>query len=103
MLIHNYLEGIKLDFGESLQSPSGQVFLQLFRLFAYYTMSNEQREFHTTAGLNDGHFDWLDDQIIELMDAIRPHVVRLVDAWAIPDYLLDRYGSIPDHLYKISC
>lgn len=25
------------------------------------------------------------------MEEIRPHAVRLVDAWAIPDFLLDRY------------
>lgn len=27
------------------------------------------------------------------MARIRPHAVRLVDSWSIPDYLLDRYVS----------
>jgi acyl-CoA oxidase len=29
------------------------------------------------------------------MTLIRPHAVKLVDSWMIPDYLLDRYAAIP--------
>jgi acyl-CoA oxidase len=53
-------------------------------------MNNEQREFRTAAGLTDSQLDLLDDQILSLMDDIRPHAVKLVDAWSIPDFVLDR-------------
>jgi acyl-CoA oxidase len=32
------------------------------------------------------------------MARIRPHAVPLVDAWKIPDYLLDRYAPLPSPL-----
>lgn len=57
-------------------------------------MNTEQREFRTAAGLSDEQLDLLDDQILCVMDAIRPHAVSLVDAWSIPDFVLDRYLSV---------
>jgi acyl-CoA oxidase len=53
-------------------------------------MNNEQREFRRAGGLSDEQLDQLDDRILSLMSAIRPHAVRLVDAWSIPDFVLDR-------------
>jgi acyl-CoA oxidase len=40
-----------------------------------------------------------------MTDEVRPHAVKLVDAWAIPDYLLDsalgRYdGKVYEDLYN---
>lgn len=37
--------------------------------------------------------DEIPNKITEIMTRIRPHAVRLVDSWSIPDYLLDRYVS----------
>lgn len=34
--------------------------------------------------------DELPTRIQDLLSRIRPHAVKLVDAWMIPDYLLDR-------------
>jgi acyl-CoA oxidase len=31
----------------------------------------------------------LQDTILQLMTELRPHAVKLVDAWSIPDWLLD--------------
>lgn len=90
ILLYSFLEGIDNDFSSSSQPTPREVFLLLFRLFAYNTMNNEQREFRMAAGLADRQLDLLDDQILSLMDDIRPHAVKLVDAWSIPDFVLDR-------------
>jgi hypothetical protein len=35
--------------------------------------------------------DQLPTKVRDLMAKVRPHAVKLVDSWMIPDYLLDRY------------
>ncbi|KAK3071404.1 hypothetical protein LTR53_008681 [Teratosphaeriaceae sp. CCFEE 6253] len=61
----------------------------LFRLFACYTMDAEARDFVKATAVSDAHLDQLPSRIQELMAEIRPHAVRLVDAWRVPDFLLD--------------
>lgn len=39
----------------------------------------------------------LPDKIQDLMARIRPHAVTLVDAWKIPDYLLNRFVNSLTH------
>jgi hypothetical protein len=45
-------------------------------------------------GVSEEQLNTLPDKIQELMARIRPHAVKLVDAWQIPDFLLDRYVSL---------
>jgi len=86
-------------------SPALRGHLQtLFRLFAYYTMDAEARDFLKADAVSDEHLDMLPEKIQELMTQIRPHAVRLVDSWMIPDFLLDsalgRYdGRVYEDLY----
>ncbi len=54
-------------------------------------MSKASREFSRSGAVSEEDLDALPDVILQLMGEIRPHAVRLVDAWSIPDYLLDRY------------
>jgi len=61
----------------------------LFRLFAYYTMDNNARDFAKAQAVSEEELDGLPGAIQELMVQIRPHAVSLVDAWSIPDFLLD--------------
>lgn len=71
-------------------SPSLKRHMQtLFRLFAYYTMDAEARDFVKANAVSDEHLDMLPSKIQELMAEIRPHAVSLVDSWMIPDFLLD--------------
>lgn len=64
--------------------------LQLqFRLFAFFTMDNEARDFAKASAVSDEDLDFVSAKIQELMAQIRPHAVRLVDSWKIPDFLLD--------------
>ena len=52
-------------------------------------MDAEAREFQTCGAVSSRDLDSLAVQILEIMQSLRPHCVRLVDAWAVPDYLLD--------------
>jgi acyl-CoA oxidase len=53
-------------------------------------MEAESREFYNAGAVINEQLDQLSERILDLMGQIRPHAVPLVDAWALPDYLLDR-------------
>lgn len=53
-------------------------------------MQNNALEFIQTETVSLNQLDEVPGRILELMRRIRPHAVRLVDVWALPDYLLDR-------------
>lgn len=77
----------------------------LFRLFAFYTMDNNARDFAKAQAVSEDELDKLPSMIQELMAQIRPHAVNLVDAWSIPDFLLDsalgRYdGKVYEDLFN---
>lgn len=88
-----------------LSLPTVGVMQNLFRLYALYTIESDSRSFATTNALTNSSLDALPDTILTLMtEKIRPHAVKLVDAWAMPDYLLDsalgRYdGKIYEDLF----
>lgn len=86
------------NFYSSLQSNQQispilkEVLKDLYRLFCLYTIDNESREFAKAGAVSDEQLDGLSQRILQLMGRIRPHAVPLVDAWALPDYLLNRYA-----------
>jgi acyl-CoA oxidase len=77
----------------------------LFRLFSLYTLSSCASEFLLSSTLTTTQLREVQPQIQSLMTQIRPHAVRLVDAWSIPDYLLEsslgRYdGDVYNDLFR---
>jgi acyl-CoA oxidase len=87
MLVSNFFDAIKAGAGNT--SNSHNVMKDLFRLFSFYTMDAEAREFQTCGVVPSETLDQLPDRILDLMTSVRPHAVRLVDSLAMPDYLLD--------------
>jgi acyl-CoA oxidase len=73
-----------------LSTVTQQVLWDLFRLFALSTMDTESREFFNSGAVSNESLDALPSKILDLMQRIRPHAVRLVDAWKIPDFQLNR-------------
>ncbi|KKP04711.1 acyl-CoA oxidase [Trichoderma harzianum] len=65
------------------------VLWDLYTLFALFTMQNNALEFIQTETVSLDQLSAVRDRIFELMRRIRPHAVRLVDVWALLDYLLD--------------
>lgn len=72
-----------------LDSATHNVMKDLFRLFALFTIDLQSSEFILSGALQPDHLRGLTPAIQKLMEAIRPHAVRLVDAFSIPDYLLE--------------
>ncbi|KAL5043023.1 hypothetical protein BDW71DRAFT_200083 [Aspergillus fruticulosus] len=78
-----------LSSSTQLSAGTKEVLWDLYRLFALFTLDTEKYEFFTRNAAAKHHLDAVPERINELMSRIRPHAVRLVDAWQIPDYLLD--------------
>lgn len=76
-----------------------------FRLFALFTLDTCASEFLLSNALTTTQLRQVQPRIQALMRDIRPHAVRLVDAWSIPDYLLEsslgRYdGDVYNDLFR---
>ena len=104
ILVTNFYNALQ-DPSSSL-SPTAKGHLRtLLRLFAFYTMDAEARDFLKASAVSDEDLDKLPSKIQELMAEIRPHAVKLVDSWMVPDFLLDsalgRYdGKVYEDLFN---
>ena len=103
LLVSNFFDAIKSR--DSMSSALRDKMTLLFRLFSFYTMDNEAREFAQAKAVSEADLDSLPDRVQDLMAQIRPHAVSLVDAWSIPDFLLDsalgRYdGRVYEDLFN---
>lgn len=65
------------------------ILLICFRLFALHTLNKNGISFLASSAVSLQTLQALPDRIQSLMADLRPHAVSLVDAWSIPDYLLD--------------
>jgi len=103
MLVSNFYQGVKnIPFSSAATT---EVLKDLYRLFALFTMDAEAREFQRSGAVSPEALDALPRQILELMQRIRPHAVRLVESFALPDYLLDSAlgrsdGKVYEDLFK---
>ncbi|KAF2221448.1 acyl-CoA dehydrogenase/oxidase C-terminal [Elsinoe ampelina] len=86
LLVSNYQKALK---DNTMPAALSHILRLLFRLFALYTIDEHAREFARSQAVSDEDLDRIPRIVQELMKDIRPHAVNLVDAWSIPDYLLD--------------
>lgn len=89
----------------ALSSSTLSTLKSLYRLFALSTISTNPTSFLLSGVLTLTQLSQLPTQIQSLMNAIRPHAVKLVDAWSVPDYLLQsalgRYdGDVYNDLFR---
>jgi acyl-CoA oxidase len=90
ILIENfYMSVFTRDLEPSVDNPTAVVMKNLFRLFAYSLIDARSTELIVSGVLESSALSDITPKIQTLLKAIRPHAVRLVDAWSIPDYLLD--------------
>ncbi|KAG9204535.1 hypothetical protein G6514_000994 [Epicoccum nigrum] len=100
---HNALSSAR----SHLASPTPVVLRTCFRLYALYTMEQSSTSFLLTNSIPAFCLATLPDSILELMAQLRPHSVKLVDAWSIPDFLLNsalgRYdGKVYEELFDMA-
>lgn len=91
----------------TLSGPTPEVLRTCFRLFALYTLDQAGSSFTLTKAVTPETTHILGDAILELMAELRPHAVKLVDAWAIPDWLLNSAlgrsdGKVYEELYDLA-
>lgn len=84
-----------------LNPATVNVMKALFRLFALFTLDASASEFLLSKALTVERLQSVTPMIQELMMQVRPHAVRLVDAWSVPDYLLESaLGSYDGDVYN---
>jgi acyl-CoA oxidase len=101
VVVRNFHSAIS---NSSLTPAIATVMNKLFQLYSLYTMDADARTFSTTGATASLSLDKLQDVILDLMTQVRPHAVRLVDSWSMPDYLLQsalgRYdGKVYEDLF----
>lgn len=88
------------NFYEAVSSPAtasslgdvatGDVLRKLFRLHALHTLEREASDFFTSGAATIRQITLARNRaVMTLLDEIRPHALRLVDAWSFPDWQLD--------------
>jgi acyl-CoA oxidase len=87
------------NFYDALQSESLQreldpelidVMHKLFRLYALHTLEKEAAEFYSSAAVTVRQIQLTRTKaVMKLLEEVRPHALRLVDAWQFPDWQLD--------------
>jgi acyl-CoA oxidase len=91
MMIKNFYDMLNSqETKEQLDEATLDVMWKLFRLYSLNTLESEASEFYTSAAVTVKQV-MLTRQtaVMKLLKEIRPHAVRLVDAWAFPDWQLD--------------
>ncbi len=67
-----------------------EVMEKLFRLFALHTLEQEASEFYSSSACTVRQIQLArTNAVMTLLEEVRPHAVRLVDAWDFPDWQLD--------------
>jgi acyl-CoA oxidase len=87
------------NFYEALQSPETtsqidhetlEILRKLYRLYALHTLEQEGSEFYASGATTVKQISLArTNAVMKLLKEIRPHAVRLVDAWAFDDWVLD--------------
>lgn len=75
---------------QALDPETLEVLWKMFRLYALTTLEAEASEFYTSAAVTVKQILLArQTTVLKLLKEIRPHAVKLVDAWDFPDWQLD--------------
>jgi acyl-CoA oxidase len=90
MLVRNFLVTLQGDatLSQPEHKPMVNVLKTLSYLFALHTLEKELSEFLLSEYLSPEQSTMLKEQVIALLELVRPDAVGLVDAFALPDYYL---------------
>jgi acyl-CoA oxidase len=88
MVVKNFYE--TLQSSTELDADTLAVMHKLFRLYALHTLEQEASEFYTSSAVTVRQIQLArTNSVMKLLEEVRPHAVRLVDAWDFPDWQLD--------------
>ncbi|MCJ1465739.1 fatty-acyl coenzyme A oxidase [Pseudocyphellaria aurata] len=89
-----------------LGEETAMIMRKLFRLYALHTLEQESFEFFSSSAVTVRQIQLAKTKVVmKLLEEIRPHAVRLVDAWRFSDWQLDsslgRYdGEVYEDLFE---
>lgn len=91
MVVKNNLSALRaIEKAGTANKDTLDVLMKLFRLYALHTLEQEGSEFYAS-GACAKHQIMLarTNTVMKLLEEIRPHAIRLVDAWGFDDWVLD--------------
>ncbi|CCT67939.1 related to POX1-acyl-CoA oxidase [Fusarium fujikuroi] len=105
-VVKNFHEALQDEATKKSLDPNTLAIMhKLFELFALHNLQSSASEFFTSAATTVRQIQLArTKRTLSLLDEIRPHAVRLVDAWSFPDWQLDsalgRYdGKVYEDLF----
>ncbi|RMZ89815.1 hypothetical protein DV736_g2946, partial [Chaetothyriales sp. CBS 134916] len=86
----------------TLDSETISLLHKLFRLYALHTLVGEATEFFSSAATTIRQITLARTKaVMQLLEDIRPHAIRLVDTWKFPDWQLDSsLGRYDGNVYQ---
>ncbi|KAL8926411.1 MAG: hypothetical protein Q9208_002954 [Pyrenodesmia sp. 3 TL-2023] len=107
LIVKNFYEALRSkNVADELDPDTIGLLQKLFRLFALHTLEREASEFFSSSAVTVRQIQLARTKaVMNLLEEIRPHAVRLVDAWRFPDWQLDsslgRYdGKVYEDLFQ---
>ncbi|OAG43491.1 hypothetical protein AYO21_02428 [Fonsecaea monophora] len=101
LLVRNYFTALQTRSGPPLSDKTWDVMRLMFKLFSLKTILTRPTEFLASGLITVDEMARLKDEVAYIMAKLRPHAVSLVDAWKIPDYLLQSaLGSYDGDVYN---
>lgn len=91
LVVKNFYEALQSESLKKELDPSLiEVMHNLFRLYALHTLEKEAAEFYSSAAVTVRQIQLTRTKaVMKLLEEVRPHALRLVDAWHFPDWQLD--------------
>ena len=91
LVVKSFYEALRTrDIANELDAETITILHKLFRLYALHTLENEASEFFSSSAVTVRQIQLARTKtVMKLLEEIRPHAVRLVDAWQFPDWQLD--------------
>jgi acyl-CoA oxidase len=91
LVVKNFYDALDTkEIRAKLDGESVELLRKLFQLYALHTLEREASEFFTSGACTVRQIQLARTKaVMKLLEEIRPHAVRLVDAWKFPDWQLD--------------
>ena len=106
LVVKNFYNSLRAhDITSELDEETLMLMHKLFRLYALNTLEREASEFFSSSAVTVRQIQLARTKtVMKLLEEIRPHAIRLVDAWKFPDWQLDsslgRYdGKVYEDLF----
>lgn len=106
LIVKNFYDALRSEtISQELNQGTVVLMHKLFRLYALHTLEREASEFFSSSAVTVRQIQLARTKaVMNLLEEIRPHAVRLVDAWRFPDWQLDsslgRYdGKVYEDLF----